>query len=163
MTMSAADQPLLDDRTKWHRLGAIIKQPGASVQIRHTCVKAGPSSISQRLSITTTLASPSTVRWSSAIDSAPSSWRAHSASLSHTVLSLTVGLRIAHTPAEPHECTQSSARSLASVGGGMAAGAAFAHPRAADARLRPIFLTHMPRKCVTYSHNEPIGDRTMYS
>ena len=108
MTMSAADQPLLDDRTKWHRLGAIIKQPGASVQIRHTCVKAGPSSISQRLSITTTLASPSTVRWSSAIDSAPSSWRAHSASLSHTVLSLTVGLRIAHTPAEPHECTELS-------------------------------------------------------
>ena len=29
-----------------------------------------------------------------------------------------------------------------SVGGGMAAGAAFAHPRAADARVRPIFLTH---------------------
>ena len=30
--------------------------------------------------------------------------------------------------------------SLASVGGGMAAGAAFTHPRAADARVRPIFL-----------------------
>ena len=38
--------------------------------------------------------------------------------------------------------------SLASVGGGrgggMAAGTAFAgHPRAADARVSPIFLTHM--------------------
>ena len=32
-----------------------------------------------------------------------------------------------------------AALSLASVGGGMAAGAAFAHPRAADARVRPNF------------------------
>ena len=31
--------------------------------------------------------------------------------------------------------------SLASVGGSMAAGAAFAHPRAANARVRPIFST----------------------
>ena len=33
--------------------------------------------------------------------------------------------------------------SLASVGGGMAAGAAFAHPRVREPRGRPIFLTHM--------------------
>ena len=33
--------------------------------------------------------------------------------------------------------------SLASVGGGMAAGAAFAHPRAADARVRPKCFNHM--------------------
>ena len=33
--------------------------------------------------------------------------------------------------------------SLASVGDGMAAGAAFAHPRAADARVRPISFNHM--------------------
>ena len=51
--------------------------------------------------------------------STPSSWRA----------------QMLHTrPEEP---------SLASVGGGMAAGAAFAHSRAADARVRPIFLNHL--------------------
>ena len=32
---------------------------------------------------------------------------------------------------------------LASVGSGMAAGAVFAHPRAADPRVRPILFNHM--------------------
>ena len=49
--------------------------------------------------------------------SAPSSWRAQA------------------SPTRPEQ------PSLASVGGGMAAGAAFAHPRAADPRVRPIFST----------------------
>ena len=54
--------------------------------------------------------------------------------------------------------------SLASLGGGMAAGAAFAHPRAADARVRPIFLrrnqnvtllSHIYR--IQNSRNEPVS------
>ena len=45
--------------------------------------------------------------------------------------------------ASPTRTTRPEQASLASVGGGMAAGAVFAHPRAADARVRPIFLTHM--------------------
>ena len=57
------------------------------------------------------------VRWSSAVDS-------------------TIELRRAQaSPTRPEQ------PSLASVGGGMAAGAAFAHPRAAGARVRPIFFT----------------------
>ena len=52
--------------------------------------------------------------------------------------------------------------SLASVGCGMAAGAAFAHPRAADARVRPNFLTHLYRKCPNDSCNEPFGPNTRF-
>ena len=37
------------------------------------------------------------------------------------------------------QATRPEQPSLPSVGGGMAAGAAFAYPRAADARVRPIF------------------------
>ena len=51
--------------------------------------------------------------------STPSSWRAQA------------------SPTRPEQ------PSLASVGGGMAAGAAFAHPRAANARVRPNFFNHM--------------------
>ena len=44
---------------------------------------------------------------------------------------------------------------LASVGSGMAAGAAFGHPRVRGARVRPIFLNHMSRICPLYSCNKP--------
>ena len=64
--MSATDQPLLDRRTQWHVLSATIKVQAASVQIRAgrlpaACLGSAP---------TTTFASPSTVRWSSADDAA---------------------------------------------------------------------------------------------
>ena len=62
--MSAADQPLLDGRTQWHRLSAPVKQPACT----DTCVRLptafGASRSRQQL------ASPSRVRWSSAVDSA---------------------------------------------------------------------------------------------
>ena len=63
-----------------------------------------------------------------------------------------VGRRLRHRAGVPHVGVHRrlahkrarAAPSLASeVGGGMAAGTAFAHPRAADARVRPIFLRPM--------------------
>ena len=70
-------------------------------------------------------ASPSRVRWSSAEDSM------HRAGVHRRVA--------AHkTHTRPR-----AALSDLSGGSGMAAGAAFAHPRAADARVRPIFLRLM--------------------
>ena len=70
----------------------------------------------------TFIASPSRVRWSSAVDST---------------------IELACTQASPIRPEQPSLASELSGGGGMAAGAAFTHPRAADARVRPIFLRHM--------------------
>ena len=39
----------------------------------------------------------------------------------------------------------------------------FAHPRAADARVRPNFLTHLYHKCVNDSQNEPLGPHAVDS
>ena len=56
-----------------------------------------------------------------------------------------------------HKAGQRQQPSLASVGGGMAAGAALAHPRAADPRVRPIFSTicHVNIPMTHASCNEP--------
>ena len=66
--------------------------------------------------------------------------------------------RSASTPSSWHaevSPTRPEEPSLASVGSGMAAGAAFGHPRVCGARVRPIFLNHMHRKCAYDSCNEP--------
>ena len=104
----------------------VLSNPGT----QHMSLSAGiaqePVSMTPKLTEETfcfapaqTLASPSRVRWSSAVDPA---------------------IELACTGVSP---TRPEQPSLASVGGAMAAGAAFAHPRAADARVRPIFLTLM--------------------
>ena len=50
------------------------------------------------------------------------------------------GRRLRHQAGvHTHRPQGQSSPLCASVGGGMAAGAAFAHPRAADTRVRPIF------------------------
>ena len=54
-----------------------------------------------------------------------------------------VGRHLAHTQGQRQRALTTEQPSLALVGGGMAAGAAFAHPRAADPWVRPVFFNHM--------------------
>ena len=55
---------MLDGRTQWHALSAAVNNPMVSGSLREV------QAASQRLTITTTSASPPTVRWSSADDAA---------------------------------------------------------------------------------------------
>ena len=127
---SAADQPNVDCGTQWHPLSAAVNNPMVCGAREGTLTTA--CSGSALTTYNSQLASPSTVRWSSAVDS--------------TIELACTGL--AHKARGPEQ----PSASLASVGCGMAAGAAFAHPRAADTRVRPIFFNHICHGYVPYTH-----------
>ena len=112
--MRAADHRIVDRGTQWHRLSAAVNNP------MDWNAQEGPSSmlwVSADDNIVVTVEGEVVV--GRRRRSTPSSWRAQASPT---------------RPAQP---------SLASVGCGMAAGAAFAHPRAADAPVRPNFFNHM--------------------
>ena len=106
----------------------VLSNPGTQYMSLSAGIAQEPVSMTPRLMAETfcfapaqTLASPSRVRWSSAVNS--------------TIELACTGVT--------HKARARGQPSLASVGYGMAAGAAFAHPPVREPRGRPIFFNLM--------------------